>query len=220
MHRRITQKRSRSGWAVRGARIAGLLAGCLLAVSPAAAQDEEEEEDEPDWYSRKGVYLQTLFTSNVGGYAFPAPFPDDPVYSTGVAAGLGYRIHKHLAAEVAGDWVSGWGLGSMGGMDAGDLTAGTIGLNAKGYLKGGRFQPFGVLGLGAAYADVVRSSVNMGLSWDMAARMGAGFEWYFNPELGMSFMTTYVRPVGIGDDLDGVEYVSIGIGVFARFGRY
>src|SRR5262245_60614606 len=145
------------------ARIApGLAAACLLLAGPVEAQDEEageeqaqqqeeeageDQEEEPgdgeERYARSGVYLQALFTNNIGGYAFPAPFDDDAEYATGFAGALGYRIQEHVAAEVFGDFVTGWPLQS-GSFDFGELVAGTIGVSAKGYLHGGRLQPYGL----------------------------------------------------------------------------
>ncbi len=216
----------------------GLAAMALLLAAPADAQDEESgeeqaqeqedagEDEEPeegeDRYARPGAYLQALFTNNIGGYAFPAPFDDDAEYATGFGGALGYRIQEYVAAEVFGDFVTGWPLRS-GSFDFGELVAGTIGVNAKGYLGGGRFQPYGLFGLAAFYADQQASDTPLlNLSWDMAARLGVGADWYVNDELGVTAAAMYVRPFGIGtalgEGMEHFEYVSIAFGAFLRFG--
>ena len=196
--------------------LAGILCATCLMATPARSQDDEDAQEE-DYYSRRGVYLQALFTNNVGGYAFPGSLENDAQYSTGVGGALGYRIHRHVAAEIYGDGVAGWSLKGPG-IDLGDTVSGTIGVNAKGYLGGGRFQPYALLGLGAAYAERVRTSVSSGLEWDMAIRLGVGFDWYATDELGFSVTPMWVRPLGVGADLSDREYVSIGFGAFLRFG--
>jgi hypothetical protein len=202
-----------------------VLVALLASVSPARAQNDEADEEE-DYYSRRGAYFQALFTNNVGGYDFPKPFDGDALYSPGVGGAFGYRIHEHVAAEIFGDWVSCWDL-SAGGVDFGDAVAGAIGINGKGFLNGGRFQPYALVGLGAAYADVVRASQAVpgvfagsgGMGWDMAVRVGLGFDWYATEEVGFSFSPMYVLPVGIGDDLTELQYWAIGVGAFLRFGE-
>ena len=196
--------------------LAGILCVACLIALPARAQDDEAAHGE-DLYSRQGVYLQALFTNNIGGYAFGGALDNDAQYSTGIGGALGYRIHEHVAAEIYGDWVAGWRLKGPG-VDRGDAVAGTIGINAKGYLHGGRFQPYALFGLGAAYAERVRTRVSSGLEWDMAIRLGVGFDWYATEEVGFTFAPMWVQPLGIGANLSDFQYVSIGIGAFLRFG--
>ena len=180
----------------------------LLTALSATAQDDEEEEEE-DESSRPGFYLLARFTNNV--------LLDGGDYSTGAEGSVGYRIRPWLAAELTGDWVSGFDL-SGGGTR---LVAGTYGPTARFYPMRGRFQPYGLVGVGATFFDGRNTALAPydQTQWDMSFRLGVGIDWYVSYEFGLNFGPTFVIPVGINDDL-GVDhsYVSIGVGGFLRIG--
>jgi hypothetical protein len=202
------------------------VAGLLLAA-PAAAVDEEEaagedaeEESHDDFYSRPGVYLLAQFSNNIlltdNGSTTRT---DAGEYSTGAAGAFGYRFSEHLAAELAGDWVSGWDARVAG--QSKDLVGGTYGVNVKGYLKGGRVQPYGLLGLGATFMQTRNTQVGAlnDAQWDMGIRVGFGLDWYVNEGLGLNVAPTFVIPVGANSHVGpGLTYMSIAIGGFIRFG--
>jgi hypothetical protein len=203
-------------WIASGLAVAG-----LLFAAPAGAQDEDEE-DEEDFYSRSGVYLLAQFTNNIlVASAGSTTRTEGGSYSTGVAGAFGYRINEHLAAEAAGDWVSGWNAKVVG--ESKDLVAGTYGVNLKGYLKGGPFQPYGLLGLGGTFMEARNTQIGAlsEAQWDMGIRLAVGADWYLTESLGLNFAPTVVVPVGINSHV-GPEhtYVSVALGVFLRFGEY
>ncbi len=208
----------------------GLAAVGLLLAAPAAAQDEDEEPAEPEeaeegegteeLYGRPGAYMLLQFTNNIGTFSSPEPLvaTSSGSYSTGVGGAFGYRINEHLAAELAGDWVTGWNVLVAGSSK--DLMGGTYGVNVKGYLGGGRFQPYGLFGLGATFMEVQDTSLPVlsEAQWDMGIRIALGADWYVNDEVGLNFAPTLVIPVGINSEVADLLYVSIAIGGFLRFG--
>jgi len=186
-----------------------LLLALLASVSPASAQDEEEEEED-DTYSRPGVYLLARFSNNV--------LLDGGDYSTGADGALGYVINRWLAAEVEGDWIS--GFDSAGGGTR--LVGGTYGLNLKGFVRGGELQVYGLAGLGATFFHARNTALAPfdDPQWDMSARLGLGVNWYVSDEVGLNFGPTFVLPFGANDAVGPeLSYVSVGIGAFLRFGE-
>lgn len=196
------------------------LAGLLLAA-PAAAQDDDEEEGGGDYYSRPGVYLLAQFSNNVlvQSSGSVTGTRTHSGYSTGAAGALGYRINEYAAVEAAGDWVSGWDATVAG--QGTHLVGGTYGINGKGYLMGGRFQPYGLLGLGATFMEARDTQVGplSTAQWDMGVRLALGLDWYVTEKLGLNFAPSVVIPVGINDSVGPQRtYVSVNFGAFLRFG--
>lgn len=224
MQIRVMQSQHRHGDGARrrrGAPVAAVLAGCLLAVSPAAAQDHDED-DEEDFYSRSGVYVSAQFSNNFGTFDNPDPAisSDAGEYATGGYGSFGYRINKYLAGELAGDFVSGWKVRAAGRSER--IVGGTYGPQLRAYLKGERFQPYGLAGVGATFMQLRNSKVSSldDPVWDLSFRVGAGFDWYANEEIALSVQPTAVIPVGINEEVGDLWYVSLNFGVLLRFGRY
>lgn len=205
------------------ARIASTLAiASLLLAFPARAQDEDEdEEEEQEFQVQPGFYLLAQFTNNIGTFSSPEATVQTSSgrYSTGAAGAFGYRIDEHLAAELSGDWISGWQVHAQG--ESTNLVGGSYGVNVKGYLKSGRIQPYGVLGLGATFMQVRNTQIPKlhTAQWDMSVRVGFGADWYLTRNLGLNISPTVVIPVGISDEVGDLMYVSIAIGGFLRFGE-
>lgn len=194
------------------------LAGLLLAA-PAAAQDDDEEEQGEDYYSRPGVYLLAQFSNNILVQSSGSVTRTHAGYSTGAAGALGYRINQYMAVEAAGDWVSGWD--ATVAQQGTDLVGGTYGINGKGYVMGGRLQPYGLLGLGATFMEARNTQVGplSTAQWDMGVRIALGLDWYATEKLGLNFAPTVVIPVGINDSVGPQRtYVSVNFGAFLRFG--
>ena len=194
---------------MHGRDLASLLLVALLASAGAAsAQDEEQDEDE-DERSRPGIYFLARFSNNV--------LLDGGDYSTGADGAIGYRIHRWLAAELEGDWISGF---EPSGLTR--LVGGTYGPNARFFLRGGELQVYALAGLGATFFHARNTSLAPfdDAQWDMSGRFGVGVEWYVSDEVGLNFGPTFVVPFGANDAV-GPEfsYVSIGLGAFLRLGE-
>lgn len=189
----------------------------LLGASAASAQVD---------YARRGFYV------GIGGstgfdvaaadelnriLAPPAPIDSDT--ALGVNGRAGYRILPNLAAEAQIEWIDGPDLDVLGFQFA-SLEYLTFMANAKGYLLTGRWQPYGLVGIGGMYAKL-RDTLGLGLrssDTGFAARFGGGIDVYI-AELGGGLLAasvdaSYVLPTGPVADLD---YVSLTWGFMYRF---
>lgn len=191
-----------------------LAAVALGAATPAVAQ--------PD-YSRSGVYFGLGGT--VGVYTSAEDQIERELAALGyfvnvdvdVPLGLntrvGYRVLPWLAAEGEFEWLSEAdvnvsGFGSLATLESWILTA-----NAKAYPITGRFQPFGLLGIGYMNAELSA----LGFSQDeggFAARFGGGVDYYITPNIVGSLDVSYVLPTG---NIEDIDFVSIGWGFAYRF---
>lgn len=168
-----------------------LLAACLALVAQSAlAQD----------FARSGPYgalngVTSIETFNGDGTTEVA---------TGVAGRLGLRLSPQLAVEAQGDWSGDFAEGPF------DLTSTTVTGNLKWYLAQEQFQPYLLAGIGAQIADTNASSSETAF----AARVGGGLDYYLSENFGVLGEVAYTIPTG---DLDGLDYVSVGWGLFYRF---
>jgi opacity protein-like surface antigen len=167
---------------------AGFIALIALTETQAArAQD----------YDRPGVYAALNGVASV-------PLSDLSRDETGIGASgrFGYRASPHLAAEMQVEYTGDHGFG--------DQHQTLVTVNGKLYATTGRFQPYGVVGLGATFPS--NSLRNDSVSF--AFRAGAGLDAYLTERVGLLLEATYFRPSDSGV-LDGV---SIGWGLFYRWG--
>ena len=102
----------------------------------------------------------------------------------------------------------------MSGVDRGDLDTFAGTLNAKAHLLPSRFQPFLVMGIGAARFDLDTKL----LSEDATAFLfkgGGGFDVYVTEHVVLGFEVTY--SVTDGGDFDDFEWTTVGAGLQYRF---
>jgi opacity protein-like surface antigen len=171
-----------------------LIAAALLTLAGgASAQDFAR----PGFYvSVNGVYSVETF-DNVPGYLVENP--------VGASVRLGYRLNEYLAAETQAEYSG--DFSDVGG----DFSQSQVTLNGKVYLPYGRFHPYGILGFG-----LVVGAFDPGSNEEsFLARIGAGFDVYFNEHFGALIEGTYNMPTD--HPIDDATFVSIGWGLFLRF---
>jgi opacity protein-like surface antigen len=203
------------------------LAVLLLCLLPGLAQAQDD-------YARPGGYI------GLGGtYAFhwfPGNFDNDVTGGTAVktenSAGLnvrgGYRFNSWAALEGEYEWVSGF-ENKVGGAKIFDLTYHTFTANGKFLYPGwGRFQPYGLLGVGFAVLQVdSRSGAGAtldGSAVGFAGRVGAGLDvylsenWLLNAGIDLQLNTAQIdNSSGVGKDVGTLFYVPVQFGVQYRF---
>jgi opacity protein-like surface antigen len=165
------------------------------APAPAAAVTYEEEEDyaAPAFYlGAGGVFAIELF-DNTGGFDFGN--------SNGFNVRAGYRVHRNVAVEALYERYTEFDSDPFGNIKAWSASA-----NAKVYPITGRWQPYGLVGLGYLGAEAHDNNPLTGSPSDggFMMRFGAGMDanitenWQIGPEVA------YVLPFGDVDDLDMV----------------
>lgn len=202
-------------------RLAPTVAIALIALAGAAqaggyrgfARDDGE-------FARAGLYLGGGlvggFTTRLEGQLTEIPGVDnvevDP--SVGLAARAGARITPHLALEAHYEWMDDFET-SIDGIEVAETRTQALTADVKGYLATGRVQPYLAAGAGflSARSDDPVTTFQK-TDTDFAARFGGGVEFYVNEHIGVSVDSSYVVPTGDVEDLD---YVSVGAGVFFRF---
>ena len=181
-------------------------------IAPAFSQ-------EPTDYSRSGFYI------GIGGlYAIedfdntgPLEFDNGP----GVNFRLGYRFHPNIAVEAMGERVDAFDLnlsrsGFLGSGKA-EINTWTGTVNAKFFALTERFQPYGLLGIGAMRAEAKAKGPGGSAKTDdtdLAFRFGGGVDSYITENWLINLEVSYVRPTG---DVDDINYYSLGGGIQYRF---
>jgi opacity protein-like surface antigen len=201
--------------------IAVVALACLL---PAAGFAEPANE-----YARPGWYL------GAGGTWAPHWWkaPDDELdarvitnNSFGFQVRGGYRINRWLATELEYEWLDGFD-NEVNGSTIFKLRTHVITANAKFLCPGlGRFQPYVLLGAGAAIFEIDDQSLWAAdlenTSAGFAARATAGLDfyitknWLLNLEAGAVIPTNEVENSN-GGDLEELFYVPIQLGFQYRF---
>jgi len=214
-----------------------LLGGSLLAsllVSPAA--HAENDYTRPGWYVGAGMGFGWQNFS--GNFPDPRTDLDADIIQTGLGAEFwgGYRILSFLAAELQLEYLDRFNSehdfifvsnpnnpGDPASFEANFLT---VGGNIKVYVPTQRIQPFIVVGVGFTRAHVTEAyspayvAGNPGNPGDdqhlidFSARLGAGVDFYESPTLSIGATATYVLMAG---ELDGLDYISLALGVQYRF---
>ncbi len=206
---------------VRFAPIVAMTAIALLSLASAAQAGGARRFAQGDGdYGRSGLYvgggIVGGFTTRLEGQLTEIPGVDnvevDP--SFGLAGRLGARITPHLALEAHYEWMEDFET-SVDGTEIAETRTQALTGDVKGYLSTGRVQPYLSAGLGFLHAksdDPVTTFQKT--DTDFAARFGGGVDFYLSENIGLSLDTSYVVPTGDVEDLD---YVSVGAGVFFRF---
>lgn len=212
---RRTHDRVRLAAIVAATAIAGLSVASASQASGFRGFDEGDGD-----YARSGLYvgggLVGGFTTRLEGRLTEIPGVDnvevDP--SVGLAGRLGARITPHLALEAHYEWMEDFET-SVEGIEIAETRTQALTGDVKGYLSTGRVQPYLSAGLGflSAKSDDPVTAFQR-TDTDFAARFGGGVEFYVTENIGLSVDSSYVIPTGDVEDLD---YVSVGAGVFFRF---
>ncbi|MDH3504907.1 MAG: porin family protein [Nitrospirota bacterium] len=184
--------------------IAGVLFGILiLTCGQAYAQSAPQ-------YARPGFYI-----GGGGAYAiedFDNTFGLDFDNGPGFNGRLGYRFHPHIAIEAMIERVDAFDLKGFNGVEINTWT-GT--LNGKFYALTDRFQPYGLLGMGAMRAEAnLPGSSNDFDDTDFAFRVGVGLDSYMTEHWLVNVEISNVHPSG---DVDDINYYSLGGGIQYRF---
>lgn len=204
-----------------------VLAVLLLCLLPGLSRAQDD-------YARPGGYI------GLGGtYAFhwfPGNFDNDVTGGTAVkthnSAGLnvrgGYRFNSWAALEGEYEWISGF-ENKVAGSKIFDLSYHTFTANGKFLYPGwGRFQPYGLLGIGFAVMQVdSRSGAGVtldGSATGFAGRVGAGLDvylsenWLLNAGIDLQLNTAQIdNSSGVGKNVGTLFYVPVQFGVQYRF---
>lgn len=185
-------------------RVAAALAAWLVAwAAPVFAQEPDEEK--AAW---TGFYLA------VGGGAS---------FDTGISKGLEERIFIPIETDPSGlvDFRAGWrfyeyaslelqvqgltGFSATSTSIDGTLDIQGVGFtpNLRGYLLTGRFQPYGVMGMGMAWLDFGDTGIS-GTSF--AFRVGGGLETVVSDHFALDVGLTYMLTTGQLSDFDHLNF--------------
>lgn len=183
----------------------------IVCFAVAAFPTPARSEAPPDpGFGRPGFYLGGALA--IGLETFTGRL-DDVDFSTSYGGDLwgGYRISKNFALELEAQVLPNFVHDSAGPdlrLDNVNFTA-----NAKGYLLHGRFQPYGLVGLGGSWfeASYEDESDRQG---GFAMRFGAGLEAYATRHLAAVTQVSYLLQAGKIDDLN---FVTISLGAVLRF---
>ncbi|MFN2425651.1 MAG: outer membrane beta-barrel protein [Candidatus Binatia bacterium] len=186
----------------------GLLAGATTAFAGAYGEDVEAVEapvsppavvevaEVTVDYAALGPYI------GVGGLYAVELFDDQGSARTGNSGGFnvhaGYRFHAHAAAELRYEYYHRFDL------DPGHIDAWSTTINLKGYLLTGRFQPYGLIGMG--YLSGEGSAGNFAgaahPSNGFALRFGGGLDGYITEHISVGPEFAFLLPTGSANDLD------------------
>ena len=185
-----------------------------LSTAPASAQDDYD-------FTIPAFYLTAQGTNNIGGFRSnpESDVSTNAEHSMGAGGAFGYRIDDHFAAEIQGEWVH--GFDAKTGLDkrSQDIVGGSVTANVKYYLTTDRWQPYGLLGLGAGFFKI-RSENDTTLKKtqaDLVLRFGGGLDFWFTDQVGTTFDISYIWPTGASDNIDDLDYVRIGWGFTVKF---
>ena len=142
--------------------------------------------------------------------------------SYGGALFAGYRVHRHVAIEVRGEYLDGFDIGPQGDPSASMLDAELDGFlitaGPKLYPFTGVLQPFVGLGLGAMKAEIEgRASDGTRFSddeTDVVIRPAAGLDFYISETLVLNLEAAYVSP---GGSLQDIDFATFSSGLTFRF---
>jgi opacity protein-like surface antigen len=176
-------------------------------------------------------------TDNFGD---PTPGADFST-SLGFTIKAGYRFMPYLAAEVEGNFLSGFETDVLVPQSlplppvlALTVDGGAITFNALAYLPLGRIQPHAIFGLGGSwmnlrttYAVATVCSPSWGWYWycrgayarladggGFVIRGGAGVDFYVSEDWAITVDATYVKPFGT---LESLPYVNMNWGIRFTF---
>jgi opacity protein-like surface antigen len=183
--------------------------GFYLGLSASYARENFNDSDVDDLREKTGT-IKVLSLEN----------DDDDVF--GVMGRGGYRCHPYVSTELQFEWLDEFEGSGMMSDDGGPpesfrskLEPFVMTANVKGHLLTGRFQPFGLLGVGFMRLEAKgRAASFRETNVDVAMRFGGGLEFYATENVVVSAEASYLMPTG---ELNGLDYYSIGLGLQYRF---
>ena len=184
-------------------RMRALIAGLVLAlfIAVPSAQAAGDDFGSPGLYLGGGVALgfENFGAGNV-----------DFNTGTGLDFWLGLRLARFLALEGQVQWIPGIAPSAAPSIDARPLV---YTANAKGYIPLGRFQPFGLVGVGGITTTPESGSIVPNRT-DFVAKFGAGLDFYITKNLAAVASWNYVLPTG---DLSGSDFNTLTFGAQLSF---
>ena len=133
--------------------------------------------------------------------------------SLGFSARLGYRLHAHLAAELAFEYYDNVDLDAVGVKSA-EVDAWLLTGNVKAYLLPGPLQPYALAGFGVLRADLP-DILPLGDKTEPMARFGGGLDLYVTEKVVFNAEAAYVLPTG--EDLEDLPFIPLVFGLQYRF---
>lgn len=196
---------------VAGTAVAGTYGEEVDAVeTPAPPPAVAEVVEETVNYARDGAYV------GAGGLYAVELFDDNSVggartdNSWGFEVHGGYRFHPNAAAELRYEWFNEFDL------DPGHIDGWAISINGKGYILTGRFQPYGLVGLGFMHGEGSAGNFAGAAhpSNGFMMRFGGGMDVYATENIVVGPEFAYLLPTGSAEDLD---MLTVSLGVSYRF---
>lgn len=182
-------------------------------------------------FDQSGMYVVLGGLNNFENFPKDNPFENDATYgnSMGFQARFGARFLPYLAAEIQGDFISGFDV-TVPTEDAGriplSLEGGNITGNIRAILPLGRFEPYAKVGVGGMWSNLVTGfytgSVCTPSYWGwwcsptrtrladagaFVAKFGGGVDVWITEDFALVFDAEYVLPTG---ELTGQQYVNFG----------
>ena len=141
--------------------------------------------------------------------------------SRGLAAFVGYRVHRHVSVEARGEWLEGFDVvadSPGGGAFDAEVDGYAVTANTKFYPLTGSLQPFAGLGLGAFRANLEgtgRSGQRINQSsTEFVFRLAGGLDYFLSENLVLNLEASYLAP---GGELTNLDYGNFSAGVTFRF---
>lgn len=175
-------------------------------------------------YSRTGFYLTAQGTNNISGFRGnpeSGVVSMDTDHAMGASGTFGYRINDIFAAELQGDWESGWSVDVGPDKESEDILGGAVTANVRGYLATEKVQPYGLLGLGIGFFEIHHNNLPKlkKAQADLVLRFGGGVDFWFTDTVGATLDASYVWPTGASGNIDDLDYFRIGWGFVIKFGN-
>ena len=201
--------------------LATALALSIALLLPRLALAQDDDEEGPD-FSYAGPYIAGGFNvsffdwETVNDLAALQGWKASVEPAYGLTAGVGYRVSPRIAFEAQVDYAFDADV-KVSKSKSGELGGWVTTLDTKGYLLTGRFQPFGVFGLGAAGVDGAAT-----VGTDLAAidevgfvmRFGGGLDSYITENIAIFVDGSWILMTG---RLNDVSFATVGAGVMYRF---
>jgi len=174
---------------------------CLLG-SPVRAQEAAEPAED---FGRDSLYGGLGLIYGVANFNNNKFLPgSDSSNTLGMDVRAGYRFHPNLAAEANFQWLNNFEFKKDGTKV--ESSPRTFTANIKGYPLTGRFQPYGVGGIGILYE---RTTGRDNLQ-EFMGRVGLGLDVFVTNNIVANIEFAYGLPIG---DLDEYHYFPIVFGI-------
>lgn len=183
-----------------------LLSACLMVAGSAQARQK-------GYYGALyGVYAFENIDQDETEDKFEGPIDVDFDNSWGLQVRLGYIYNEYFSLEGMYEYIAPFEAND-GPLDD-ELDVMNFTVNGKFTCPAyEQFVPYALVGLGAmnAYEDIsYRGDDSKESEWGFGARVGLGFDYYFQPEWTVGFEGAYVFGTG---DVDHIRYVTMALGL-------